>query len=241
MDGPLLHLKNTTIYVLALSVIALMTGCQQEISAIPTVESDGTRLGDSAPLAPIPAPTLTAGPAKTLAPVPTAVPTLTASPARTPVSTPAPTPTASPARTPAPNPTPIPELTLIETTVIDGVIFTCGPFFRGEDPDHHFIDWSSDGARLIFDYEDSVWAVDVVGTLLQRVVDANPRRRRSGTAMASCTAFMPIFPRAAPASPILPASTLCPTRLSGCPNRTTGLSSGMRSAPLASMAKGNAV
>ena len=53
--------------------------------------------------------------------------------------------------------------------------FVCGPFVSLHiDIPLHFIDWISDGTRLIFDDVTSVRLVTVDGTRLRQIVDANP-------------------------------------------------------------------
>ena len=42
-----------------------------------------------------------------------------------------------------------------------------------DDP-HHFLHWTPDGSRLIFDLADTIWAVDSQGTSVAAVVDADP-------------------------------------------------------------------
>ena len=54
----------------------------------------------------------------------------------------------------------------------------CGPFTAWHrDPPPHFINWSPDGTHLIFDDVTSVRLVDVNGTRLRQIVDANPGYR----------------------------------------------------------------
>lgn len=56
--------------------------------------------------------------------------------------------------------------------------FVCGPFVsRHKDIPPHFINWSPDGTQLIFDDDTSVRVVDVKGTQLRLIVDANPGYR----------------------------------------------------------------
>ena len=54
----------------------------------------------------------------------------------------------------------------------------CGPYTAWHnDPPPHFINWSPDGTHLIFDDITSVQLVDVNGTRLRQIVDANPGYR----------------------------------------------------------------
>ena len=54
--------------------------------------------------------------------------------------------------------------------------YPCGPTlepYNGgfQEP---FVQWTPDGSRLMFDYGETIWAVDSEGTVLQSIVDANP-------------------------------------------------------------------
>ena len=83
------------------------------------------------------------------------------------------------------SPTPVEELTsptLVEGTRGEGVSegggLVCGPYTAWHnDPPPHFINWSPDGTHLIFDDITSVQLVDVNGTRLRQIVDANPGYR----------------------------------------------------------------
>ena len=81
--------------------------------------------------------------------------------------TPTPVPTATPTPTPEPN-----------DTAVNGVSHPCGPSHSiigpWEKPEH-FIDWTPDGSRLIFDDGTAVMVVDADGSRLRAIVDANPR------------------------------------------------------------------
>ncbi len=83
------------------------------------------------------------------------------------------------------SPTPVEELTSptpVEGTRGEGVSegggLVCGPYTAWHnDPPPHFINWSPDGTHLIFDDITSVQLVDVNGTRLRQIVDANPGYR----------------------------------------------------------------
>ncbi len=53
--------------------------------------------------------------------------------------------------------------------------YPCGPTvgYKGGSRDH-FLHWTPDGSQLVFDFDETVWAVDREGTRLRSVVDANP-------------------------------------------------------------------
>lgn len=57
--------------------------------------------------------------------------------------------------------------------------FPCGPFFGGgTNYGRSFVEWTPDGARLAFEFEQQLWVVDRTGHELVRLLDANPGRRR---------------------------------------------------------------
>ena len=66
-------------------------------------------------------------------------------------------------------PTPTPEP--------NGIAHPCGPFYPPNlmTKPEHFIDWTPDGSRLIFDDGTAVMVVDADGSRLRAIVDANPR------------------------------------------------------------------
>ena len=65
-------------------------------------------------------------------------------------------------------PTPTPEP--------NGIAHPCGPFYPPNlmTKPEHFIDWTPDGSRLIFDDGTAVMVVDADGSRLRAIVDANP-------------------------------------------------------------------
>ena len=64
---------------------------------------------------------------------------------------------------------------LPDGSVPEALDFVCGPFISGHnDLPPHFVNWSPDGTQLIFDDDTSVRVVDVTGTQLRQIVDANP-------------------------------------------------------------------
>lgn len=67
---------------------------------------------------------------------------------------------------------------LPDGSVPEALDFVCGPFIsRHNDLPPHFVNWSPDGTQLIFDDDTSVRVVDVKGTQLRQIVDANPGYR----------------------------------------------------------------
>ena len=50
-----------------------------------------------------------------------------------------------------------------------------GPDYGGFYPEH-FSHWTPDGARLVFDFNETIYVVDAEGTQVQELVNANPRR-----------------------------------------------------------------
>lgn len=55
-------------------------------------------------------------------------------------------------------------------------IYQCGPSWRPpiEQSYANFVQWSPDGTFLVFNYDQTVWAVDDAGIWLRKIVDANP-------------------------------------------------------------------
>ena len=81
-----------------------------------------------------------------------------------------PSSTADPA-TPTLSPTP-----RVEVTQEVEALYPCGPSFLGYDGafHEHFLHWAKDDSYLVFDLDDTIWTVDIGGTQLRRVADANP-------------------------------------------------------------------
>ena len=112
-------------------------------------------------------------------PTTTPTPSPVATPTPTPTATPTPVPTATPTATPAPTSTATPTPEPNGGTSVNGVSHPCGPSYsiigRGWEKPEHFIDWTADGSRLIFDDGTAVMVVDADGSRLRAIVDANPR------------------------------------------------------------------
>ncbi len=67
---------------------------------------------------------------------------------------------------------------MADGSVPEASVFVCGPFVsRHNDLPPHFVNWRPDGTHLIFDDDTSVRVVDVKGTQLRQIVDANPGYR----------------------------------------------------------------
>ena len=84
-----------------------------------------------------------------------ALPTPTPGPTATPTATPAPaTPTSPP--TPLPTPT-IPHHSELYDPCVSSFAFNHAPLHEG------FLHWTGDGSRLLFDHNDTLWMLDIVG------------------------------------------------------------------------------
>ena len=106
------------------------------------------------------------------APTPTALPEPTASPTAVPTETPkaVPTETSSPTSTPSPTGTYPPT-----TTPYPEPLHPCGPaelYYAGRLQDH-FLHWTQDGSRLVFDVDDAIWVMDLQQVRLWQVADVD--------------------------------------------------------------------
>ncbi len=153
-----------------LVVVAAVLGACRDGSAPTTTVSGEDAVKPAEEARPTAAPTKTA----TAAPLPTQSPTATATPVRI-GSTATATPTVDSKATREPQRTVIPVGT--KTMIVDP-LYECGPsLFSPISSDTgkvHFLHWTSDASRLIFNHNEKLWSVDAEGSVLQELVDANP-------------------------------------------------------------------
>ena len=76
----------------------------------------------------------------------------------------------------SPRPAPVPVGPRPTTVPDGGPFYDCGPDYRFFVPPSpsHFIDWTPDGSAIMFDDGTAVMMVDVNGSRLRAIVDANP-------------------------------------------------------------------
>ena len=69
-----------------------------------------------------------------------------------------------------------PETPTSYTIQTEEVDLACGPYFLPPESgfQRHFLQWSQDGSRLIFDFDEAVWVLDVEGPRVRKAVDGNP-------------------------------------------------------------------
>ena len=67
------------------------------------------------------------------------------------------------------DPTPTPETHQMEA------LYPCGPTFHPYTGGFHkhFLHWTKDGSQLVFDLGETIWTVDIGGTRLRKIADAN--------------------------------------------------------------------
>ena len=113
-------------------------------------------------------------------PTPTADPT--ALPTETPTATPTETPTAVPTETSSPTNTPPPTGTYPPTnTPTRHPQHPCGPteYYFASGLQEHFLQWTQDGSRLVFDVDDTIWVMDLHEVTMWQVADVDRNYNRT--------------------------------------------------------------
>ena len=137
---------------------------------------------------PKPTATLTATPLPrpTPAPITTSLPEPTPNPMATPlpIPTPVPTPLSTSRPTPAPDYTPVPRNPSYLRTPPENAIVEpsdpCGPSLGRSTGViyEHFVHWTADGSHLVFDYGDTIQALDLENRLLRQIAKVDTDRYR---------------------------------------------------------------
>lgn len=157
--------------ILTLTVLLTLSACGDTSTANEDVDATITAGIAQALLAltqsPVPTPTSTPSPTPTLSP--TTTPALTSTPMSTAIPTLTPTSTPTPTATPTPTPAPSYVGTLYSRE--------SGGYSRNSWSGNDNVQWTSDGSQIFFTFRDQragIYAVDVYGSRLQRIVDPSP-------------------------------------------------------------------